>query len=472
MLSCAPNYHGCVDMTDDSLAENADLKRRLAAFQAQSKLIERFLTLAHSSAEEPVLHHVLQETLQVAVDLVAAEKGSLFLLDAQGRVTESILTRGDRPPQERAGIIADVMNTGLAAWVRRNRRIGLVSDTRTDSRWLDLPNQPYQVRSALSVPIQRGGNLLGLLTLLHAEPGRFNQETAELMELTASLIGVALENATMYSMLQQYSLALDAEMDKGRRIQQQFLPAKLPKIAGWEIAASFHPAGKVSGDFYDAFTLPNGRLCVVLGDVCDKGVGSALFMALIRSLIRVLFGKACVDGLSATAQTSNPDELDNLAVFNAITGTHDYLAAEHGDSGMFASLFIGVLNTDTGRLAYVNAGHEPALVISQSRIREKLHLSGPVVGALPDSRFEVRAALIRMDETLIIYSDGATEALSPEKAFYGRLQFDSSACRPATSVSTLVHSLCEDLFNHIQDAPRHDDITLLAVHRLAPSLPR
>jgi sigma-B regulation protein RsbU (phosphoserine phosphatase) len=452
-------------MSGHSVEEVTLLKRRLAAFQAQSKLIERFLTLAHSSAEEPMLHKILRETLQISADLVSAEKGSLFLLDSHGRVSDSILTRGDRPPKESAAIIADVMSTGLAAWVKTNQRIGLVMDTQNDSRWLDLPNQPYDVRSALSVPILRGGNLLGLVTLLHSEPHRFNQESADLMELTAALIGVALENAQMYEMLQQYSQALDSEMDKARRIQQQFLPTKLPQIAGWEVAASFHPARKVSGDFYDAFTLPNGRMCIVLGDVCDKGVGAALFMALIRSLIRVLFGKACGEARAAAADACTPDDLDALAACNAVTGTNDYLASEHSDSGMFASLFVGVLNTGDGRLAYVNAGHEAPLIVSRDGIRQKMKATAPVVGAIPEARFEAQTVVIGEDETLVVYSDGVTEAMSPEKEFFGRDKFNLSACRVSVSASALIAALEEELFTHIRNASQHDDITIVAVHR-------
>jgi sigma-B regulation protein RsbU (phosphoserine phosphatase) len=439
------------------------LKRRLAAFNAQSKLLEHFLTLAHSSAAEPVLHSILQETLQVSVDLVAADKGSLFLLDGEGRVTDGILTRGDRAPEERAGILAKVMTTGLAAWVCRNRTSGLVIDTLTDPRWLDLPNQPYQVRSALSVPILRGGDLLGLVTLLHPEPGRFTTETAELMEMTATLIGVALENARLYTMLQTYSRALDAEMEKGRRIQQQFLPASLPQPPGWDIAAAFYPARKVSGDFYDAYPLSNGRLCVVIGDVCDKGVGPALFMAVIRSLVRVLSGK--FEPGAEAERSCSLEEADMLTAMSAVSRTNDYLTAEHADDGMFASLFFGVICTEDGRMAYVNAGHEPGLIVAPSGLRAKLAVTGPAVGALPHARFVVKTAVLDPGDTLLLYSDGATDALSPGGDAFGRTRLESSVCRPAKSAAKLLRALKRELFDHAQDAPRYDDITLLALRR-------
>lgn len=443
------------------------LRREKAAFQAQSKLLEHFLILARSSAEERVLHSILKETLQVSVDLTGAEKGSLFLLDASGRVTDSILTRGDRTPEESAAIIGKVMDHGLAGWVRKHRRIGLIIDTRKDKRWLNLPDQPYVVRSALAVPIQRGTELLGLLTLLHAEPQHFSPEAAELMELTAALIGVALENARLYAALQKYSRALDAELEKAKKIQQQFLPASIPQLPGWEIAATFHPARRVSGDFYDAFMLPGNRLCIVIGDVCDKGVGSALFMALIRSLIRVLSGKSSIEGLSAGATEKPRIDIEALTAFNAVTGTNDYIAGEHGESGMFASLFVGVLNPETGRLAYVNGGHEPALVIAGAQIREQLIATGPVVGAMPNSRFEVGTTVIQPGETLVGYTDGVTEALSPEQTVFGRDRFCRLACRGKGCASRLIDDLKGELFAHIRDAPQYDDITLVALHRLS-----
>lgn len=452
-------------------AELLRLRREKAAFHAQSKLLEHFLVLARSAAEERVLHSILQETLQISANLTGAEKGSLFLLDAHAKVTDSILTRGERTAEESADIIGQVMDYGLAAWVRKHRQIGLVLDTRTDHRWLDLPDQPYAARSALAVPIQRGADLLGLLTLLHAEPHRFSQETAELMKLTATLIGVALENARLYAALQKYSSALDAELEKGKKIQQQFLPASIPQLEGWEIAATFHPARRVSGDFYDAFMLPGNRLCLVIGDVCDKGVGSALFMALIRSLIRVLSGKSSIEGLSAGAAAMGRIDIEALTAFNAVTGTNDYIASEHGEGGMFASLFVGVLDPETGRLAYVNGGHEPALIIANAQIRQQLSATGPVVGALPNSRFEVGTTVIQPGETLIGYTDGVTEALSPDQTLFGRKRFNRLACRAEGSASQLLEDLRVELFAHIQNAPQYDDITLMAVHRHGRGLP-
>lgn len=454
-----------MDVPPEINQELIHLKRERAAFQTQARLLDHFLTLTQSSAEGRLLSSILNQTLQVTADLTGAEKGALFLLDGSGAVTESILTREAATDAQRSALIGRVLEKGLAAWVRESRRIGLVADTRTDARWLDLPDQPYAARSALAVPILRGDDLLGILTLLHAEPGRFNEETVQLMELTAVQLGVALESARLYAELDRYSRALDAELEKGRRIQRDFLPSALPGVPGWELAAHFMPARQVSGDFYDAFMMEDGRLCVAIGDVCDKGVGSALYMALIRSLVRVYSERSpsmkAVDG-SSGGGAAGPEA---ATVQGIVRDTHRYLSREHGDGGMFATLLVGVLDPATGRLAYVNGGHEPGLIVGASGIRSRLPPTGPLVGAMAESEFNADEAEIRPGETLVAYTDGVTEALSPENAPFTRERFLALAGRPAATAQGLIDAAVADIAVHTRRAAQSDDITLIAVRR-------
>jgi sigma-B regulation protein RsbU (phosphoserine phosphatase) len=345
--------------------ELSRLKNVKAALQIQSRLLEKFVTIARSASKERVLTAILQKTLEISTELTGAEKGSLFLLDSSGAVTASILTRQDATPEQSARIIGQVLNKGLAGWVQLHRKAGLILDTNNDERWLNLPNQPYTVGSALAVPILRGDNLLGILTLLHARPGHFTAETADLMLLTARQIGSALENVRLYTQLDEsyqllklaklkiedYSKALDAEMEKGKKIQRNFLPDQIPRIQGWEIAACFLPAKQVSGDFYDVFLLPGDLVGLVIADICDKGVGSALFMALFRSLIRVFSGQINLQGVTLSfSGIGGPYSTGGLQyrALHAVSLTNDYIAAEHGEESMFATLFFGVLDPRNG----------------------------------------------------------------------------------------------------------------------------
>jgi len=458
------------------------LKSEKAAIQVQSRLLENFVAFARSSAKETVLTRILKKTLEVSAGLTGADKGSLFLLDENGAVIDSILTREDTTPEQRSKLIGQVFDKGLAGWVIRHRKIVLISDTRDDDRWVDLPNQPYTVGSALAVPILRGENLLGILTLLHERTGHFNKTTANLMRLTAGQIASALENARLYSKLNEsfrvleqaklkieaYSKALDAELQKGKKIQLAFLPDRLPKLPGWEIAVYFHPARQVSGDFYDAFLLPGDRIGLVIADVCDKGVGSALFMALFRSLIRVFSGQITLQGVSVPGSDKDGEDYSGEFVrqaLHAVPLTNDYIAKVHDREGMFATLFFAVLDPKTGKLVYINGGHESLLIVNQSGVRKFLKASGPVVGMMPSMHFKVEHAHIEPGDILIGYTDGVTEALSPENKLFTKKRFLSLLEKPASTATDLIEQIKIDLFDHIANAPQFDDITMLAVHR-------
>jgi sigma-B regulation protein RsbU (phosphoserine phosphatase) len=184
-------------------------------------------------------------------------------------------------------------------------------------------------------------------------------------------------------------------------------------------------------------------------------------------LIRVLSGKSSIEGLSTDAKEKRRIDIEALTAFNAVTGTNAYIAGEHGEDGMFASLFVGVLNPETGRMAYVNGGHEPALIITDTQIRQRLIATGPVVGAMPNSRFEVETTVIHPGETLVAYTDGLTEALSPEQTVFGRDRFGGLAYRGRGCTFRLLDDLQGQLFAHIRNAPQFDDITLMAVHRFS-----
>lgn len=457
-----------MDKTAELKAKIERLRKKKTALLTQSRLLQDFVTLAKSSAKEQMLTAILQRTLELTTELTKAETGSLFLLGPDGVVRDSILTRGPRQAKECLDLTGTVLKDGLAGWVMRHHRIGLITDTRTDERWLNLPDQPYTVRSAMAVPIIRDGETLGILTLLHSQPGVFHQGTVDVMEVTAGQLGLALESAKLYSKLDQYSRALDAELEKGKQIQRDFLPHELPRLPGWDIAACFHPARQVSGDFYDAFVLPNGCLAVVIGDVCDKGIGSALFMALIRSLIRVFTGKISLSGVIISAgdrPATKEVDLEVETALGAVTLTSEYIAQEHGNQGMFATLFLGIINPTTGMLAYVNAGHLPLLIIGNSGVRAALNGTGASVGIAPGLKFRSAVARIEPGEVLCGYTDGVTEAMSPAQVLYPRERFFALLEKPASSAPELIDRVKADLFSHIQHAPQSDDITMIAVRR-------
>jgi phosphoserine phosphatase RsbU/P len=455
------------------------LKQEKAVYQAQSRLLDHFVSVARVSPDQEMVNATLRKTLEVSIDLTGAEKGSLFLLDENGVVIESILTRGQASSDERNRLIGTVLDQGLVGWVRRhcniadgNCKLAYIRDTQKDERWLTLPGQPYEVRSALAVPIIRKERLLGLLTLLHSRPEHFGTESIELIEMTAVQIGVVLENATLYAKLEDafqriaeakkeieiYSAALDLEMEKGRKIQQDFLPEEIPNVPGWQIAAFLHPAVQVSGDFYDVFEVSRDHLGLVVADVCDKGIGAALFMALFRSLIRMgTFGIETSSGSSAP--------VDGLSILNAVRHTNAYIARHHGKLGMFATIFVGALNVTTGSLTYINAGHEPPIILTAAGEIVGLRPTGPAVGLFSKMNFISRQVQLDPGDILIACTDGVTEATSPTGAILGRKRLLLALEKKFASALETVDHIRRETFDHIGQAPQSDDITLLCVRR-------
>lgn len=283
--------------------------------------------------------------------------------------------------------------------------------------------------------------------------------------------------------LQQAKQAAERELEIGRRIQADFLPEELPQIAGWELACHFKAAREVAGDFYDAFALSGGkRLGLVVADVCDKGVGAALFMALFRSLIRAFADQHATlgwmdvlssdRGASAAAQDFSLGRRRSLlstgtaALKNAIDLTNQYITRNHGRTNMFATVFFGVLDPATGALMYINGGQEPPILIGAGGIKDYLHPTGPAVGLLPGLEFGIGQVDLEPGDTLLAFTDGIPDANSPQDEFYGHERIQALLQAPVGSAQALIERLQADLEAHIGPAVQYDDITMLALRRV------
>ena len=271
--------------------------------------------------------------------------------------------------------------------------------------------------------------------------------------LLKARVGATLEKKRLRDRERLYAKSLERELEIGREIQKSFLPEELPRVNGWEIAARFAPARQVAGDFYDAFPLPSaGGIGLVVADVCDKGVGAALFMALFRSLLRA----------TATGEASSGSPAADLV--RSVRLTNDYIARTHGQANMFATLFFGVLDPATGSLHYINGGHEAPIVFGPAGARARLSPTGPAVGMMPEMDFRVAAAQLEPGEGLLAFTDGVTEARSHAGALYGE---DSllALFSGVSSASSLLDAIEAAVLAHAAGREQADDITLLAVRR-------
>lgn len=253
---------------------------------------------------------------------------------------------------------------------------------------------------------------------------------------------------------------IDEELAVARRIQQSFLPRELPVLPGWQLAAYSRGAQAVGGDFYDCIKLADGRLGLVVADACGKGVTAALFVALTRSLLRA--------ASQAPWIFQGRTELDAESVLaGALWLVNDYLCREHAESNMFITLFYAVLDPATGALAYVNAGHNPPLLVAPGAETIVEAEGGTLpLGVMSSQIYEVQRTAIGPGERLVAFSDGITEATDLAHALYGDERLHAALRANAAASSTaLVEAIIGEVDAFAADAPQADDLTLLVLTR-------
>lgn len=236
------------------------------------------------------------------------------------------------------------------------------------------------------------------------------------------------------------------ELAVAARIQSGLLPARVPTLPGWEIAAVLEPARQTSGDFYDFIPLPGGHLGLVVADVADKGAGAALYMALSRTLLR----SCAAEHPALPAQT--------------LRAVNERILAET-DTGMFVTMFYGVLDPATGRLTYCNAGHNPPYLLNYSGQRG-LTRTGMALGVVADAALEQATVQIRPGEALIIYSDGVTDAQGTAGEIFGdeRLLAAAQTCL-GLSAQEMQERILLGIRSFVEGAQPFDDLTLMTVVR-------
>lgn len=272
-------------------------------------------------------------------------------------------------------------------------------------------------------------------------------------QILRARVGSSLARKRLHDREQMHARALEREIDIAREIQAGFLPSELPRAEGWELAACFEPARQVGGDFYDAFALADGRIALVVADVCDKGVGAALFMALFRSLLR-----------AGAERTLVADGVLEQQLPALVASTNDYIARTHGDANMFATMFVAVLDPADGSLGYVNGGHEAPAITGATGVRARLAPTGPAVGMMPDMAFAFAREALAPGETLLVFTDGITDARDPAGGM-----FEESRLLPllagSISANLLVEGVRDAVHAHAAGHAPFDDLTMLAVGR-------
>lgn len=390
----------------------------------------------------------LNDILHVILDLVATQlecvRGTVFLRDQR---TDKLHAR-QMIGSEHIEIVLE-RGIGIAGYVAETGESVLINDVQSDPRFDSSTDvrTGFVTRTMLCVPLKKPeGTLVGSLQAINARAGHFSDADLAYLESFASLAAVAVEREQLAQEAVR-SQMLTTELNLARKIQQRLLPPSglinLPEpLTAW---GTSQPCYDVGGDAYDVVMLPNGECAFWVADVSGKGIGAALLMSTLQTELR-----AYVRAEADLAQLAT--ELNARVTDVAPLGT-------------YATLFLGVLDTESGRLRYVNAGHLPPVWLNRRITDEReFEASGMPIGMLPGSEYEAGATVFAKGERLAIFSDGVTEAENTAGTQYEQDGLaDSFARINAQGVEQIGKEFFTNLDRFRIGAPAKDDTTFLVI---------
>jgi sigma-B regulation protein RsbU (phosphoserine phosphatase) len=324
---------------------------------------------------------------------------------------------------------------------------------------VDTPRlMPYPGKSLLmALPMVTKGGVVGAMFVDVTGPEQhFTQRWLSILVGIAGQAAIAVENDRLLGEAAEQERTKQ-ELEFARRIQASFLPDRSPYVPGWELATVWRPARQVAGDFYDFIMFAPGtaepgraskRLGLVIADVADKGVPAALYMALSRTLVRTV-------------------AIDGRPPAEAIARANDLILAD-ARSDLFVTLLYAIVEPDTGVVRYVNAGHMPPLLVRAAGGEvEELRDHGMALGVLPGLEFEEQTAQLAPGDTLVLYTDGVTEAWNSEQEMFERERLIElvGECQ-SLSAGALAEAISDAVAAFVGDAPQADDLTLMVVKRV------
>ncbi len=341
----------------------------------------------------------------------------------------------------------------LVREVGEGRQAALVLDTASDERFAAAQSiLDSGVRSLLAAPLLQGERTLGLIVLSSRLSVRqFGEDDLALLVSLASVAAMRIHNVELLAEAAERR-RLEDELALAREIQERLLPKRLPEIEGYRLFAKNVASRWVSGDYYTVVERTTGaaaRECVlVVADVSGKGMAASLLTASLEALA------------AGPIEVGHPPEEICARVSRRLY--------QRTPIERYATGFAAVLDPDSGAISYCNAGHNPGLVVRRGGEVEILESTGTPLGLLPEDSFARAETRLGPGETLVLYTDGVTEATDPEELEFG-LERLAKACRRRydSGLEELAAAIEEDLERFARGAPYADDQTLVMVRRLA-----
>lgn len=430
-----PNAEISWDEVHTAQDEKKDLQSLLFRVLAKGS---NLLTIPRSPEEmyEPILDLVEMALLKPErIFVLLLEEGKEEPISAASRIKGY---RGDE---------ALVLSQTMIRQVLEEKKSFLAQDTLNDQDLGGMMSMVSQgIRSAIAVPLFDNEDVIGILYADDSRPQRtFIKDQLAAFTLLANTIAVALTHARYHEM-EEEKRQQDAQLSTASEILDNILPHSLPDLEGYDVLASLEPCFEVGGDLYYGQHLEDGRYAFLVGDVTGKGLGAALLVSHIMSLTRFMLSEGWeTDALVARL---------NRQTFQST------------DFVRFATFFLGYLDPATGKITYVNAGHNPPFLVRDNGEVEECDPTGLPVGMMEDSQYRTAEITLESGDLLALFSDGIPETQKLDDEEYGEETFKQLLQNlRRDDLGEIFEKLKVELAAFRGVAPIGDDVTLLTLRR-------
>lgn len=402
------------------------------------------------------LEDVLTSVVDAAIQITRTERGVLLLANASGELQASVARDSQRGTLRGNEV---QISSSLLSRVVKTRRELIVSDTGQSPISTTESVARLELHTVIAIPVEklpmiealdatittRQGELLGVLYLdSHKASEAYSDLDREVLRTLAREAATVIENARLFA-ASRAKARLDHEIEIASQIQKHLLPKSFPDLPSIEIIGSTLACLSVGGDCFDVFELSGGRHGFFIGDVSGKGISAALIATLLQG---VFYTTAALD----------------IPVVEVVKRVNNYLCERSGEE-RYATLFYGVVDSATGEVEYVNAGHVTPLVRRVNGALEGLEGGNFPVGLFGEAEFTSSKMRLSPGDYLVIYTDGVTEASNVRNEMFEELRLRKiMQGYHGTNAAELSDLIQTGMREFTQGAPQADDITLMIVH--------
>ena len=416
--------------------KNSTQIRRLEALINASKILNSTLDL----------DKLLTIILDLATKNLKAARGTIYLIDAEKQELWSKVLKGKELVEIRLPI-----GTGISGHVAKTGKTINLKDAWKDKRFFsgfDL-RTGFQTRTMLCMPMRdRRGKIIGVFQILNKNVGVFDKNDEYFLEAFSVHAALAIENAMLHQAIVEKE-RIEKEIEIAGAIQRRLLPKELPTLSAYEIDAMARPSKMVGGDYYDIIKLPGDRYAFIVADVSGKGVPAALLVSTLHASLH-----AYIEGALNLAELAGKL---NLVVYN------------NTEPERFITVFLGMLDVPQGTFSYVNAGHNfPFIFKPLQKLVIPLTSGGLPLGMFDFAEFQQETVTLEQKDTMVLYTDGVTEAMDKSFKEYGEDRLlrtiERTGDKPA---SILKDAIVSDVDKFVDGEPQSDDLTVMVLKRVA-----